>query len=255
MKIGGGPKVITPSKVINTWLLFGAWWAPDYVGTDDCGGRQIERARCAWLCFHVRRKSLTPGPLLTWKLGCQRHFFEHHVKINIHTETGGLKSTVRWARGPSWHLCPTTPFASYANAKLYKIKGLFYLFSLRPYERNASINMRIPSAGGGDQSGSSHSSSESLFLFLLWSPCFELLFHIVLWVKKKKKKKRNATWHFPQSGNSSTSSFCHQREGGLALTLKLLEFHTAHGCADIRRPVWWDTAPFNPCHGMLRFHV
>lgn len=113
-----------------------ARWAPDYVGTDgQGGGRQIPRARCAWMCFHVSRKCLTLGPLLTSKIGCQRHFLECPVKINMWTETTGLQSPEWWARGPSWHLCPTTPFASYANAKLYKIKGLIYLRLLRRLRR------------------------------------------------------------------------------------------------------------------------
>lgn len=103
-----------------------ARWAPHYAGTDGQeSGRQIPRARCAWMCFHVSRKCLTPGPLLTSNLGCQRHFLECPVKINMWTETGGLETPVWWARGPSWHLCPATPLATYANIKLYKIKCLF----------------------------------------------------------------------------------------------------------------------------------
>lgn len=95
-----------------------AWWAPDYAGTDGQGsGRQIPRARCAWMCFHVSRKCLTPGPLLTSNLGCQRHFLECLVKINMWTETGGLWTPARWARGPSWHLWPVTPFVTFADTK------------------------------------------------------------------------------------------------------------------------------------------
>lgn len=121
-----------------------ARWAPDYVGTDgQGGGRQIPRARCAWMCFHVSRKCLTLSPLLTSKIGCQRHFLECPVKINMWTETTGLQSPEWWARGPSWHLCPTTPFASYANAKLYKIKGLIYLRLLRRLRRRKYCNISL----------------------------------------------------------------------------------------------------------------
>ena len=80
------------------------------------------------MCFHVCRKCLTPGPLLTSNLGCQRHFLECPVKINMWTETRGLRTPAWWTGEPSWHLCPATPFASYPNVRLYKIKGLFYLF-------------------------------------------------------------------------------------------------------------------------------
>lgn len=103
-----------------------ARWAPHYAGTDGQeSGRQIPRARCTWMCFHVSRKCLTPGPLLTSNLGCQRHFLECPVKINMWTEKGGLETPAWWARGPSWHLCPAAPLASYVNIRLDKIKCLF----------------------------------------------------------------------------------------------------------------------------------
>jgi len=94
------------------------------------------------MCFHVSRKCLTPGPFLTSNLGCQRHFLECPVKMNMWTETGGLRTPARRARGPSWHRCPATPFASYANIRLYKIKGLYMnLYLLMSCEGNIHISL------------------------------------------------------------------------------------------------------------------
>lgn len=84
MKMVCGPGVITPSKVINTWLLFGPD-EPQIMQVQMVGGagRKIPRARCVWMCFHVSRKCLTPVSLLTSNLGCQRHFLQWLVKINM----------------------------------------------------------------------------------------------------------------------------------------------------------------------------
>lgn len=92
MRIGCGPEVITPSKVINTWLLFGLD-EPQIMQVQMVrgSGLQILRARCAWMCFHVSRKCLTPGPLVTPNLGCQRHFLECPVKITMWKEMGGIE--------------------------------------------------------------------------------------------------------------------------------------------------------------------
>lgn len=151
-----------------------ARWAPDYVGTDgQRGGRQIPRARCAWMCFHVSRKCLTPSPLLTSKLGCQRHFLECPVKINMWTEIRGLRSPARWARGPSWHLCPATPFASYANASYIRSKACF-IYSYWDLMKKTPLSVCGYYMSSGDQKGVSHCSSPSPAKLNVLSFCFNL---------------------------------------------------------------------------------
>lgn len=137
MRIGCGPEVITPSKVINTWLLFGLD-EPQIMQVQMVrgSGRQIPRARCAWMCFHVSRKCLTPGPLVTSNLGCQRHFLECPVKINMWKEMGGSEGWGGGGSRPSWHLCAAAPLSdnnSHAvkciqHNMLGKCKGLCFKY-------------------------------------------------------------------------------------------------------------------------------
>ena len=192
-----------------------ARWAPDYVGTDgQGGGRQIPRARCAWMCFHVCRKCLTPGPLLTSNLGCQRHFLECPVKINMWTETRGLHTPAWWTGEPSWHLCPATPFASYPNVRLYKIKGFFLSLSITKAEWMRALQFVYTARAW---------ELEIKKVFTKVHPhqqvclCSAFMFWVCVSLCAKKKPPPGL---FLKVVNSSTSSFCHQRERGLALTLK-----------------------------------
>lgn len=91
------------------------------------GRWQISRVRCAWMCFHVSRKCLTPDAPLTSNLGCQCHFHECPLKMNMWTWTGGLQPSARWSRGPSWHLCLF--FARYATVGYITSKACFFYFS------------------------------------------------------------------------------------------------------------------------------
>lgn len=103
-------------------------WAPDYVGTDGQGGGwQIPRARCARICFQVSRKGLTPGPLLTSNHGCQHHFLEWPVKINMWTETGGLWSSVRWAKWLRWHVPQQYVIVTLAKFTIISVVSMDFL--------------------------------------------------------------------------------------------------------------------------------